>query len=147
MSGALHEPGTPPLAETPDGAPGHSARGPVAPSQRWIVVADSPFLPADGGGEREHLGFVRAAAAEGLLALLVVPSAGPLDEDVYSRELAGAPLLTTRRRTSPLLLAHPRLPYVVASRPAPRGLVQRARELAPGATGVVVFSYKSRAVG
>jgi hypothetical protein len=38
-------------------------------TRRWIVVADSPFLPARGGGEREHLGFVEAATKAGLLEL------------------------------------------------------------------------------
>ena len=42
--------------------------------QRWIIVAESPFIPTHGGGEREHLGFVKAAVEAGLLAALVVPT-------------------------------------------------------------------------
>lgn len=114
---------------------------------RWIVVADSPFLPAHGGGEREHLGFVRAAVEAGLLQLLVVPSAQRVDERAYRRILGDAGLLVTPRRTSPLRLAHPTRPYVVASRPAPRWLTDRARQPAAGATGIVLFSYKSRRIG
>ncbi len=110
-------------------------------------MADSPFLPARGGGEREHLGFVRAAAHEGLLALLVVPGGDAVELADYRRLLGDVPILVTTRQTSPLLLGHPTLPYVVASRPAPPGLAARARELAPDATGVVVFSYKARRVG
>jgi glycosyltransferase involved in cell wall biosynthesis len=116
-------------------------------SQRWIVVADSPFLPPTGGGEQEHLGFVRAAAGEGLLALLVLPDGDTVDLKEYIRLLPGVPVLPTPRRTNPLLLAHPTTPYVVASRPAPAWLVPRARELAPDATGIVIFSYKSRWIG
>jgi glycosyltransferase involved in cell wall biosynthesis len=115
--------------------------------QRWIVVADSPFLPAHGGGEREHLGFLRAAARAGRLALLVLPGAEPGDVPAYRRELGDVPVIVTRRRTSPLMLVHPTQPYVVASRPAPGWLPARARELAPDATGIVVFSYKSRRIG
>ncbi len=115
--------------------------------QRWIVVADSPFLPPRGGGEREHLGFVRGAVREGLLALLVLPGGDAVDLQPYRRLLGGVPVLVTSRRTSPVWLAHPTQPYVVASRPAPRELADRARELAPDATGVVVFSYKSRRIG
>lgn len=117
------------------------------PGQRWIVVADSPFLPPLGGGEREHLGFVRAAAREDLLALLVLPGGDTVDLQEYRRLLSGVPVLATSRRTSPVLLLHPKLPYVVASRPAPAGLADRCRELAPDATGVVVFSYKARRIG
>jgi glycosyltransferase involved in cell wall biosynthesis len=116
-------------------------------SERWIVVADSPFLPARGGGEREHLGFVAAAARAGWLALLVVPGAEPSDVPTYRREFGDVPVIVTRRRTSPLMLLHPTQPYVVASRPAPHGLAARAGDLAPDATGVVVFSYKSRRIG
>jgi glycosyltransferase involved in cell wall biosynthesis len=122
-------------------------RGGDVQGQRWIVVADSPFLPATGGGEQEHLGFVRAAAREGLLALLVLPDGDTVKRQDYSDELPGVPILATARRTSPLLLAHPTKPYVVASRPAPGWLVERARALAPDATGIVLFSYKSRAIG
>jgi polysaccharide biosynthesis protein PslH len=114
---------------------------------RWIVVADSPFLPARGGGEREHLGFVRAASDAGCLALLVVPSKGPLDPSPYGAALGAVPVLGVPRRTSALRLVHPTLPYVVDSRPVPGDLVERARELAPDATGVVVFSYKSWRIG
>lgn len=115
--------------------------------QRWVVVADSPFLPARGGGEREHLGFVLAARDAGLLAALVIPVGQPLVEGDYAAELGPVPLLTTRRRTSPLLLLHPRYPYVVASRPAPADLGARVRAVTTGVTGVVTFSYKSRLVG
>lgn len=115
--------------------------------QRWIVVADSPFLPPTGGGEQEHLGFVRSAVREGVLAVLVLPDGDTVDLEQYRRLLPGVPILPTPRRTSPLLLAHPRLPYVVASRPAPAGLADRTRELAPDATGIVVFSYKSHSIG
>ena len=116
-------------------------------AQRWIVVADSPFLPPRGGGEREHLGFVRAAVREGLLALLVLPGGDVVDLQPYRRLLGDVPVMVTSRRTSPIWLAHPTQPYVVASRPAPRGLADRARELAGDATGIVIFSYKARRIG
>lgn len=117
------------------------------PAHSWIVVADSGFLPPRGGGEREHLGFVRAVHRAGWLALLVVPTDTELDLDAYTQVIGRTPLIPTARRMSPLRLAHPRYPYVVASRPYPRRLADRIRALAPQATGVVTFSYKSRLIG
>lgn len=113
----------------------------------WVAIADSPFLPARGGGEREHLGFVRAAVATDHLALLVVPSSEPLPTAPYQDLLGEVPVLVTRRRENKLLLARPLKPYVVSSRPVRKGLVAKVRELAPEATGVVVFSYKSWRIG
>ncbi|HYO85518.1 MAG TPA: glycosyltransferase family 4 protein [Dermatophilaceae bacterium] len=121
---------------------------------RWIVVADSPFLPAHGGGEREHLGFVRAATARGLLAALVVPT----DDDpaAFDRQddlaalrdlVAPAPALFVPRRRSVLAAATPWRPYVVGSRPPRRGVVADLRAMAPDATGVVIFTYKSHHLG
>jgi glycosyltransferase involved in cell wall biosynthesis len=115
--------------------------------QRWIAVADSPFLPPHGGGEREHAGFVRAAFAQGLLALLIVPSKGPLELDEYEKLLPGVPVVEAPRRTGLLRLAHPTVPYVVASRPPQRDLVEQASALAPDASGIVLFSYKSWRIG
>lgn len=115
--------------------------------QHWIFVEDSPFLPARGGGELEHQGMLRAAAAAGVLALAVIPSESGTDLKPYRELLGEVPILTTRRRTSPLLLAHPRDPYVVASRPVPGDLVSRVRQLARQSNGVVITSYKSWRIG
>ena len=87
---------------------------------RWVVVADSGFLPPRGGGEREHAGFVKVAAEAGYLAALVVPTSAPLDLTAYQAVVGdGTPVFFTNRKTSPLRLVHPRYPYVVASRPYP----------------------------
>lgn len=123
-------------------------------TRRWIVVADSPFLPANNGGAREHLGFIRAVLAAGLLGVLVVPSDGGRTARRRGDDLAGlralaAPavvLLTPRRRYLRGAL-HPRLPYVVASRPAPRDLVARLKESVPDADAVIIDSYKSHEIG
>ncbi len=113
----------------------------------WIVIADSPFLPARGGGEREHLGFVSAAAAAGRLSLLVVPSSTLLPLASYREVVGDTPIVVTRRRENALLLAHPVRPYVVSSRPVRKDVVQTICRLAPEACGVVVFSYKSWRIG
>jgi glycosyltransferase involved in cell wall biosynthesis len=121
--------------------------------QRWIVVADSPFIPARGGGEREHLGFVEAAADAGLLAALVIPAdrdpaTSGRQDDIHAIELliTPAPLITTpRRRGLGAALAHK--PYVVASRPTPKSLAPQVRQLAPDADAVVAFSYKVSELG
>lgn len=115
--------------------------------ERWIFVEDSPFLPARGGGEVEHLGMLRAAAGAGVLALVIIPAEGELDLTPYRKELGDVPIIVTPRRASPLFLAHPRDPFVVASRPAPKGLAEQVRRIVPQATGVVVTSYKSWRIG
>ena len=111
-------------------------------------MADSGFLPPRGGGEREHAGFVRVAAEAGYLAALVIPAATPLDLSAYKALIGpNTAVIVTPRRLSPLRLAHPRYPYVVASRPYPRNLADRVKSVAIDSTGVITFSYKSRRIG
>lgn len=114
---------------------------------RWLVVADSPFLPARGGGEREHLGFVTAVRDAGWLAGVVIPTSTDLPRAAYAQAVGNAPVICVRRRTSPLSLLHPTLPYVVASRPARTGLLPEVRASVGPLTGIVVFSYKSHRIG
>ncbi len=116
-------------------------------TSRWVVVADSPFLPANGGGEREHLGFVAAVAAAGRLAALVIPTPEPVDEAPYMDVLGPVPIIQTPRHTALHRLAAPVRPYVVSSRPAPSWLLGRVATVAPEAAGIVVFSYKSWLLG
>ena len=114
---------------------------------RWIFVEDSPFLPARGGGEREHLGMLVAARRAGVLAAVVLPGPADLDLAPYAAALGDVPVILAPRRERPWLLLHPRDPYTVASRPVPADLLARLRREAPGATGVVVTSAKSRRIG
>lgn len=110
-------------------------------------MEDSEFLPPHGGGEREHLAMLRAARDAGVLGAVVLPVSGPVEPTSYESELGGAALITVDRREHPLLLLHPRRPYTVASRPANPALVARVRAAAPQATGIVITSYKSWAIG
>jgi hypothetical protein len=96
------------------------------------------FIPANGGDEREHLGFVGAAVEADLLCALVVPvDANPAavgredDLPAVARLVDPAPVITVPRRRSLLSAIHWRLPYVVASRPAPAGLADWLRRAAP----------------
>lgn len=120
---------------------------PPESGSRWIFVEDSPFLPPMGGGELEHAGMLRAAVGLGLVSLIVIPTDLQLDLAPYRAEFPDIPIVTTPRRTSPMFLAHPRDPFVVASRPAPAWLMDRARSLAPQSTGVVITSFKSWRIG
>ncbi|HEU5486175.1 MAG TPA: hypothetical protein VFU98_14795, partial [Microlunatus sp.] len=122
--------------------------------KRWIVVADSPFIPTHGGGEREHLGFVRAAVDAGLVAALVVPTdADPAavgradDLDAIRSLVAPAPVLEIPRARAVWQGLSRRLPYVVASRPVPDDLAQRVAASAPDADAVIIFAYKSHEIG
>ena len=114
---------------------------------RWIVVADSPFLPPRDGGEREHAGFVQAAAAQRRVGALVLPADPGLDVEPYREATGGAPVVLVPRDRRLRHLLHRRVPFVVASRPAQPGLGERVAELVPDATGVVLFSAKARALG
>ena len=121
---------------------------------RWIVVAGAPFVPAQDGGEREHLGFVEALLARDWLSALVVPTdAEPAalgrDDDLaaLAELIAPAPLITTPRRRSIAAAAHINKPFVVASRPAPGDLADRVAMQAPDSTGIVLFAFKSRQPG
>jgi glycosyltransferase involved in cell wall biosynthesis len=122
--------------------------------RRLIVVAESPFIPTTGGGEREHLGFVEVAAAAGLVAALVIPvdsdpSAVGRDDDLAAirRLVDPAPVITVPRDRSRRRALDPRYPYVVASRPAPSDLVAQVRRAAPDADAVLAFAYKSHRLG
>lgn len=119
----------------------------------WVVVAESPFLPAHGGGELEHLGFVTACRRAGYLAALVVPTdadaaAVGRDDDLSGirRLVAPAPVFFTPRRRSITAALSGRRPYPVASRPAPLGLARDVSAATPEATGVIAFSYRCHAV-
>lgn len=114
--------------------------------QKWLFVEDSPFLPPRGGGEREHLGMLQAARRAGVLGAVVLPVDRPVNHAEYEQEL-GAPVVLAPRRLSPLLLLHPRKPYVVASRPPHPGLAERVAQSAAGLTGIVVTTYKSWGIG
>lgn len=122
--------------------------------RRLIVVAESPFIPTTGGGEREHLGFVEVAVAAGLVGALVIPvdsdpSAVGRDDDLGAirRLVDPAPVITVPRDRSLRRALNPRYPYVVASRPAPSGLVAQVRRAAPDADAVLIFAYKSHRLG
>lgn len=111
-------------------------------------MADSDFLPTRGGGEREHLGFVRAAVRADRLAAVVVPTdPETFDYSAYAAEVGDVPVVPIARRRSPVWLLHPRYPFVVASRPYRPAVGERLAALRPTATGVLTFSYKSRLIG
>lgn len=122
--------------------------------RRWLVVAGSPFLPAQDGGEREHLGFVESVLHRDWLAGLVVPAdADPAslgredDLEALRGLIEPAPLFVLPRRRSLRAAVHPRTPYVVASRPAPHGLLDQVRRQTRGIDAVVIFAYKSHRIG
>jgi glycosyltransferase involved in cell wall biosynthesis len=91
--------------------------------------------------------------AAGLVAALVVPTDADAAAVGRADDLAGlealvapAPVITTPRVRSLRAGLNPALPYVVASRPVPPGLVDRVRLAAPLSDAVLAFSYKSYAI-
>ena len=92
--------------------------------------------------------------AAGLVAALVVPvdpdpaAVGREDDlEAIRRLVHPAPVITVPRQRSVRRALSARYPYVVASRPAPRDLVDQVRRAAPDANAVLVFSYKPHRLG
>lgn len=115
----------------------------------WIVLAEAPFIPAMGGGEREHLGFVQSVVAEGRLGALVIPADedperyGRADDITAIRELCGeAPVFMTSRSRSARAALGLR-PYVHQSRPFSTLQAREVLAAVPDATAIVSFSYKT----
>lgn len=114
--------------------------------QRWVVVAEEEILPATTGCRVDHLGFLEAAAAAGVRLLLVVPARARLDPAAYAAALPGVEVLTIPRDERAVRHLS-RLPYVVASRPAPTDLTSRVEALLPDPTAVVSYSVRVAHLG
>jgi len=115
--------------------------------RRWVLVAETPFLPADGGVEQELLGMAVALASLGELAAVVVPARHPLPIARYTDVLGDLPILVARRSTRPTRLVHPRDPFMVASRPAAKSILADLAQLIPPADAVLVGAYKPHRLG
>lgn len=112
------------------------------------MVAESPFLPANGGGEQESLGMALALADAGRLAALVIPTVRPLDPEPFRKVFGDAlPIVDSPRSMRPTRLLHPTAPFVVASRRAQPGLVLFLSQKAPTAAAVLIAAYKSHGLG
>jgi glycosyltransferase involved in cell wall biosynthesis len=119
--------------------------GAVSDAERWIVVVEEPFLPADAGGRVETFGFLTAAAGAGIRMQILVPAKGDLDVDTFERAVPGAAVIRLPRDETPL--AHLRLaPYMYASRPV--GPLRRALlATPPRADAVISYSYRGSRLG
>lgn len=93
---------------------------------RWLVVVEEAFVPADAGGRVESLNLLRAAAAAGVHLTVVIPGVlEPSDQDAHRAALpADAVTHFVPRREGPRAVLS-RQPYVFASRPVPDELVTR----------------------
>jgi polysaccharide biosynthesis protein PslH len=112
----------------------------VSDAERWIVVVEEPFLPADAGGRVETFSFLTAAAAAGVRMQVLVPSRTPLDVARYERAVPGSAVIRLRRDDSPLAHLTPR-PFIHASRPV--GALRRALTATPRRAEAVI-SYSCR---
>jgi len=117
----------------------------VSDAERWIVVTEEPFLPADAGGRVETFGFLTAASNAGIRTQVLVPTKGDLDVGAAEKALPGAAVIRLPRDTSPL--AHLRTrPYMHASRPV--GPLRRALlATPPRADAVISYSFRSARLG
>jgi hypothetical protein len=117
----------------------------VSDAERWIVVVEEPFLPADAGGRVETFGFLTAASNAGIHMQLLVPTKGDLDIEAYEAAVPGAAVIRLPRDASPL--AHMRAqPYMYASRPV--GPLRRALQATPPrADAVISYSYRASHLG
>jgi glycosyltransferase involved in cell wall biosynthesis len=113
--------------------------------ERWIVVVEEPFLPADAGGRVETLTFLAAAAAAGTGLRVLVPTPAALDMAAYQAALPGAAVIGLPRTRGPR--AHLGLrPYAYASRPA--GPLRRMLAgTPPDADAVISYSCRAAHLG
>mgnify|MGYP001223996955 CR=1 FL=1 len=124
-------------------APRYSER--VSDAERWIVVVEEPFLPADAGGRLETFGFLTAAAQAGIRMQILVPSRTSLDIAEYEKAVPGAVVIRLPRDDSPLAHLTPR-PFIHASRPA--APLRRALEKTPPrADAVISYSFRVAHLG
>lgn len=111
-------------------------------------MAEEAFLPPTSGGRVETLNFVRAVERSDVHLELVVPLKAAQDRDPYRGLLDATAVTFVERRTGlrPLLGAEP---YVFASRPIPRGFIQRVaqRPHADRPTAVVSYSFRVVHIG
>lgn len=93
---------------------------------RWLVIAEEVFLPADSGGRVETLHFLQALLADGLRLTVLIPGEDQRSTSGYAEALPGAEVLFVPRRSG--WRTHLSLmPYVFASRPMPLGLPSALR--------------------
>lgn len=117
----------------------------VSDSERWIVVVEEPFLPADAGGRVDTFGFLTAASAAGIRMQVLVPSRTDLDIAAYEEAVPGAAVLRLPRDDSPLAHLSPR-PFIHSSRPV--GPLRRAlQNTPPRAEAVISWSFRASHLG
>ncbi|OAA25127.1 glycosyltransferase [Frankia sp. EI5c] len=117
----------------------------MSDSERWIVVVEEPFLPADAGGRVETFSFLTAASAAGIRMQVLVPSRTELDIAAYEAAVPGAAVIQLPRDDSPLAHLSPR-PFIHASRPV--GPLRRAlRHTPPRADSVISYSCRTSHLG
>lgn len=117
----------------------------MSDSERWIVVVEEPFLPADAGGRVETFSFLTAASAAGIRMQVLVPSRTDLDIAAYEDAVPGAAVIRLPRDDSPLAHLSPR-PFTHASRPV--GPLRRALEnTPPRADSVISYSCRTSHLG
>ncbi|KPM57511.1 glycosyl transferase family 1 [Frankia sp. CcI49] len=117
----------------------------MSDSERWIVVVEEPFLPADAGGRVETFSFLTAASAAGIRMQVLVPSRTDLDIAAYEEAVPGAAVIRLPRDDSPLAHLSPR-PFIHASRPV--GPLRKAlQQTPPRADFVISYSCRTSHLG
>ncbi|WP_045876401.1 glycosyltransferase [Pseudofrankia sp. DC12] len=117
----------------------------MSDAERWIVVVEEPFLPADAGGRVETFGFLTAASNAGIRMQVLVPARSALDVEAVEKAVPGAAVIPLPRDDSPLALLHV-TPHMYASRPV--GPLRRAlRTTPPRADAVISYSFRAARLG
>jgi hypothetical protein len=92
------------------------------PHQRWLVIAEEAFLPADSGARTETLAFLQACGSHGIACRVWVPGSG--ERWRYQQALPAFTLDFLPRRSTWSVHLSLR-PYVIASRPFPKSVSSR----------------------
>ncbi|MGS0685727.1 glycosyltransferase [Nakamurella sp. GG22] len=99
----------------------------VGPPPHWLAIAEEEFVPADSGGRVESLNMLLAAVAAGVRLHVIVPGMTEgSSAAAHRRAIPEADVDGIERRTDWTANLSVK-PYIISSRPLPKGFVERMR--------------------
>jgi len=117
-----------------------------AGQEKWLVIAEEAFIPADSGGRVETLNLLRSAAAAGIQLHVLVPGLSAEGQRLHEDAVPTATLSALPRRTG--WRSHASLrPFVFTSRPLPAGLIDGLGAAPDAYTAVVSASFRVAHLG
>lgn len=133
------------VSGSPEQSPDFKSRG---RADRWVVIVEEAFLPADSGGRTETLAFLRACLSTGIACYVLVPGVNEAQRSEYSEALPGA-IVQFLPRIERWHAHLSRRPYVIASRPFPPTVADAVRSNVTrwGATAIISSTFRVAHIG